>query len=84
MYLKKTTYMDEYQLSLGTVESQIRFIRPLIGIRYPLDAIVRTGKLIRIRDDVFRDAMCFRNVIEIGTAPEFKNNEEHVWNIEEA
>lgn len=79
MYLKKTTYMEEYEISLATADRQLKFIQSLIGKRYPTDSIIKMGKMLRIRDDVFRDAICFRKRIEAGEAPRFVPNENHIW-----
>lgn len=81
MYLKKRDYADEYQISVSTVDSRIRKIRRLIGTRYPRDAIVHTGRLIRIRDDVFADIMQWDDAIDCGIAPPFVPRETHAWEL---
>ena len=79
MYLKKATLMDEYEISLGTVDARLKFIRKHIGERYPQDAVCTTGRIVRIRDDVFKDAMLYGDAIERNLAPPFKPGEKHSW-----
>lgn len=79
MYLKKTDLMAEYSVSRSTVDERLHFIKSLIGDRYPRDAVCHTRRLVRIRDDVFKDAMLNGDAIERGIAPDFKPSERHVW-----
>ena len=51
----------------------------MVGERYPKDAVISTGKLVRVRDDVIRDYMLNSHAIRCGVAPEFRPKERHVW-----
>ena len=79
MYLKKSTVAKEYEISISSVDHMLPSIRALIGERYPRDAVIRTGKITRIRDDVMRDYMVNAHAIQCGVAPEFAARERHAW-----
>lgn len=79
MYLKIATVAKEYEVSVSTVGHMLPDIRKLIGERYPKDAVISTGKLVRVRDDVIRDYMLNAHAIRCGVAPEFRPKERHVW-----
>lgn len=70
-YLKKTQLEEIYGISLCTVNDRIKRIRPLVGKRYPLDSIISTGRFVRVRGDVFKDMMLYKDLIEYGAAPKF-------------
>ena len=71
-YLSKRQLVDQYSISLRTVDKAVNRIRDLIGVRYPSNAVTRYGAIIRIREDVFNDLMTYGDRIENGTAPRFK------------
>lgn len=71
-YLSKKQLVDQYSISLRTVDKAVNRIRDLIGVRYPTNAVTRYGAIIRIREDVFNDLMTYGDRIENETAPEFK------------
>lgn len=79
MYLKKSILAKEYGISMTTVSERIRMIRDQTPKRYPRGAIITTGRIIRIRDDVFEDAMINGDAILCGIAPDFKPHERHAW-----
>ena len=82
MYLKKSQLAREYSIGLTTVGEKIRFIRDLTPARYPRGAVISIGRIIRVRDDVFRDAMIYGDAIVSGIAPEFHPHERHAWEVE--
>lgn len=79
MYLKKSVLAKEYDISVGSVNSRIRLIREKIPSRYPAGSVIATGRIIRVRDDVFEDAMIYGDAILCGVAPEFRPHERHAW-----
>ena len=79
MYLKKSVLAKEYDIGLTTVNQQIRMIRGLIPARYPRGAVITTKGIIRVRDDVFEDAMMNGDAIRNNAAPEFIPHERHAW-----
>ena len=81
MYLKKSQLAREYSIGLTTVGVKIRMIRDLTPERYPRGAVITTGGLIRVRDDVFQDAMVNGDAIAAGVAPEFHPHERHAWEV---
>lgn len=70
-FFKKESLCQMYQISPRTAELIIRFIRQHIPDRYPAEAQIHTGRIIRIRGDVFADAIRWKDEIEKGIAPEF-------------
>jgi hypothetical protein len=73
MYRKKQWFADYYQIGKTSVQNIMNFISDQIGYRYPQASIIHTGKIIRIRRDVFQDAMQYRDSIEYGVdVPEFR------------
>lgn len=79
MYLKKRTLCEEYDISIRTVDTILQLIRKQIGTRYPPGCFIHTGYLVRVRDDVFDDAIRNREQIEDGTAHEFVPHEAHAF-----
>lgn len=75
---------EEYKVCSRTIDNRIHDIRMLIGIRYPESAVIRTGRFIRVRDDVFKDMMMYHDAIAKGYAPKFVPHEKHVWEVNEA
>lgn len=75
VYLKKSQLEERYNISIGTVNNRVRFIRDRIGKRYPKDAVIDCGRVIRIREDVFHDCMVNMDRIEQGIAPEFEEGD---------
>ena len=82
MYLKKSQLALEYSIGLTTVGEKIRFIRDLTPARYPRGAVISNGGIIRVRDDVFRDAMIYGDAIAAGVAQNFVPHERHAWEVE--
>ena len=82
MYLKKSQLAREYSIGLTTVGEKIRFIRDLAPARYPRGAVISNGGIIRVRDDVFRDAMIYGDAIAAGVAQNFVPHEQHAWEVE--
>ena len=70
-FFKKESLCQMYQISPRTAELIIRFIRQHIPDRYPAEAQIHTGRIIRIRGDVFADAIRWKDEIEKGIAPDF-------------
>lgn len=71
-YKKKTDLAAEYAVSVRTVDRIIRIIRDELGKRYRRDVIIETGNLLRIDEEVFRDALANRELITRGIAPKFR------------
>jgi hypothetical protein len=82
MYLKKSVLAKEYDIGLTTVNMRIRMIREQIPDRYPRGAVITTGGIIRVRDDVFEDVMINGDAIEHNVAPAFVPHERHAWEVE--
>lgn len=82
MYLKKSQLAREYSIGLTTVGEKIRFIRDLTPARYPRGAVISNGGIIRVRDDVFQDAMIYGDAIAAGVAQNFVPHEQHAWEVE--
>lgn len=79
-YESKRQLAARYGISISTVESLIRRIRSLIGVRYPRDAVTHCGKIVRIRSDVFDDLLAWGDAIDCGIAPEFREKESRmIW-----
>lgn len=79
-YESKRQLAARYGISISTVESLLRRIRNLIGVRYPRDAVTRCGKIVRIRSDVFDDLLAWGDAIDCGIAPEFREKESRmIW-----
>lgn len=71
VFYKKAMLSQKYQISIRSVEEFIKFIRKHIPDRYPPEAQIHTGTIVRIRGDVFADAIRWKDEIEKGIAPEF-------------
>ncbi|MGI6117800.1 MAG: hypothetical protein ACOYBC_05365 [Bilifractor sp.] len=84
MYLRKAALMREYDVSARTVDYLIALIQEYIGKRYPPGAMIHTGRIVRIRDDVFDDAIHNRDRILTGCASDFVPHERHAWDKKEA
>lgn len=70
--MKKTkTLAAENELSMSSVYKILRFIESEIGDRYPVGSVVHYGRILRIRDDVFKDALTYGDAVRAGLAPEF-------------
>lgn len=74
-YESKRQLASRYGISISTVESLLRRIRDLIGVRYPRDAVTHCGRIVRIRSDVFDDLLAWGDAIEAGIAPAFGRRE---------
>ena len=70
-YKKKTTLAEEYDINVRTVDRVIDLIRDQLGKRYRRDVLIQTGRLLRVDEDVFRDAIVNRDLIVRGIAPKF-------------
>ena len=79
MYISIKDAEAEYSISKTTVYSVLKVIRENIGKRYPERAIIQTGKIIRVRDDVFQDAIYNRDLIEIECAEKFVPEIRHAY-----
>lgn len=71
-YKKKQDLAAEYSISERTVHRIYKLIQEQLGKRYRRDVIIQTGNLIRIDEDVFRDALANRDLIVRGIAPKFR------------
>ena len=71
-YKKKADFVQEYSISIRTVNRIYALIRDQLGRRYRPDVIIHTGNLIRIDEDVFRDALANRDLIIRGIAPKYR------------
>ena len=71
-YKKKKDLAEEYAISTRTVHRIYKLIQEQQGKRYRRDVIIQTGKIIRIDEDVFRDALANRELIIRGIAPKFR------------
>lgn len=71
VFYKKAMLSQKYQISIRSVEEFIKFIREHIPDRYPPEAQIHTGTIVRIRGDVFADAIRWKDEIEKGKAPDF-------------
>ncbi|MBR2591437.1 MAG: hypothetical protein IKD62_00525 [Oscillospiraceae bacterium] len=71
-YKKKTDLAAEYDISASTVHRIYKLIQEQLGKRYRRDVIIQTGTLIRIDEDVFRDALANRELIIRGIAPKYR------------
>lgn len=71
-YKKKADLAEEYSISTRTVHRVYKLILEQLGKRYRRDVIIRTGNIIRIDEDVFKDALVNRDLIVRGIAPKFK------------
>ena len=71
-YKKKTTLAEEFDISMRTVNRIYKLIQEQLGQRYRRDVIIQTGNLIRIDEDVFRDALANRDLIVRGIAPKYR------------
>lgn len=78
MYLSKAKLMEEYEISKSSVDRILKLIRDH-SARYPKSAVIRSGNIVRIRDDVFLDAFQYTDQILCGVAPKFVPNERHAW-----
>lgn len=70
-YKKKTTLAEEYDISVRTVDRIIDLIRDQLGKRYRRDVLIQTGKLLRVDEEVFKDAIVNKDLIVRGIAPKF-------------
>lgn len=70
-YKKKADLAAEYDISTRTVHRIYKLIEEQMGKRYRRDVIINTGKIIRIDEDVFRDALRYRELIIRGIAPKY-------------
>lgn len=70
-YKKKTTLAEEYDINVRTVDRVIDLIRDQLGKRYRRDVLIQTGRLLRVDEDVFKDAIVNRDLIVRGIAPKF-------------
>lgn len=71
-YKKKTTLAEEYDINVRTVDRVIDLIRDQLGKRYRRDVLIQTGRLLRVDEDVFKDAIVNRDLIVRGIAPKYK------------
>lgn len=74
-YLTKKTLAANHEVSISTVDRILRLIRDQRGVRYPQSAVEEGRRFVRIREDVFDDAIRNREMIEMGCAPEFREKE---------
>lgn len=77
-YESKRQLAARYGISVSTVDSLLRRIRDLIGVRYPRDAVTHCGRIVRIRSDVFDDLLAWGDAIDCGIAPPFREHETRV------
>ena len=70
-YKKKTALAEEYDISVRTVDRIIDLIRDQLGKRYRRDVLIQTGKLLRVDEEVFKDAIVNKDLIVRGIAPKF-------------
>lgn len=71
-YKKKADLAQEYDISVRTVHRIYKLIQEQLGKRYRRDVIIQTGNLIRIDEDVFKDALQYRDLIVRGVAPKYR------------
>lgn len=70
-YKRKRFLAEKYGISVRTVDRKMDWIRSHAD-RYPRDAIVYSGKIPFVREDVFKDAMFNGAKVDAGIAPAFR------------
>lgn len=74
MYRRKKYLASQYGISVRTVDRKIAWIRNHAD-RYPRNAVIHSGKIPFVREDVFEDAIINADRVDAGLNPAFKSHE---------
>lgn len=76
-FRRKKYLADKYGISVRTVDRKIEWIQKHAD-RYPPDAVIHSGRMPFVREDVFQDVIVNGNKVDAGLCPAFaQKNTDH-------